>query len=130
MLTLFLQSGLPLPHKSQRHPHPIQAQGSFAFLIRRCHFPSPTSPKRRGSSSDFLRFIRKSGQWGHASGVFPGCDIQRKYSIAPMAMLVLTAARGHRGICVHVRLCSRRVCVITETSLRFIHLRTLSSRLS
>lgn len=69
MLTLFLKSGLPLPHKSHLHPHPIlslpeipQDQRSFAFLASGCHFPSPPSPKRRGLFSDFILFICKFRQ--------------------------------------------------------------------
>lgn len=72
MLTLFLQSGPPLPHKSQRHPHPSVAPRSFAFLTRSCHFPSPTSPKHRGPFSDFILFIYKSGQGGTRLASFPG----------------------------------------------------------
>lgn len=77
MLTLFLQSGLPLPHKSQRHPHPIEAQRSFAFLTRSCHFPSPTGPKRpRDPFPDFVLFVYTSGQGGARLASFPGVTLK------------------------------------------------------
>lgn len=63
MLTLFLQSGLPLPHKSQGRPHPIRDQRSFAFLTKKLPFPLFSQP---GAPRRFLRlrsFTCKVGAW-------------------------------------------------------------------
>lgn len=92
MLTLFLKSGLLLPYKSHLHPHPIpslseslQDQRSFAFLTSGCHFPFPPRPKQQGLFLDFVLFLRAGV---HTSGVLHRCDIQRKYYIVPIRIVI------------------------------------------